>query len=311
MGGKTHVTVEERKEAVAECYKKFNKYLLSPRPKGSVLNNLECYIVAKAAQETVTHYTYDQLPANVCMRPGTDFFAWMEKSNPMLSFSTSLSNDKVSFLVMTVHAIARHQHRLDEKWYLRTMDEIDRLYLSDVEFASEEAKSVKCASLFCEIVTMQSISKGLQFNYLANGHDIPDLPSLEEVEAANQRNPGPFEPFDLMSFLSNVRRDSKVSDYSPFFTYEDINKESPEWIGLDELLQSWFSKAVATSFQPRICSYMAPFDAKVMMEIMYVLYIGDTEKKEFKTLASRCEGITRTQLETTAAAYTGAVDCGF
>jgi len=275
------------------------------------LNNLEIFIVATAAREAVDCPSCNELPAKVSWRPGTDFHAWMAKSDCKLSFSTSLGEEKTSFLVKTVHAIARHQHRLDESWYLKTLDDIYRLYLSDVQFPSEEAKRVKCSSLFCEIVTMQSTSKGLQFHYLASGEDVPSLPSLKDIEDFTAKNPGPYEPFDMMSFLSSVRRESKVSDYSPFYIFEDINKESPEWMNLDELLQNWFAKAVSSSFQPRICSYMAPFDAKVMMEIMCTLYIPDNEKKCFKTLKSRCEGVTRYQLESTASAYTGSVDCGF
>jgi len=306
------ISVNQRKQDVAESFSDFKKHILSPRPKGSVLNNLECLGIAMSVRETNSSHYPGEIPTNACLRPGTDFFAWLQ--NVKCEFPPSIpisSDEKRIFLARTVHAVGRYQQRLDKKWYFKTLEEIKKLYLSEATFRSDEAKEVKAVSIFCEIVTILATSKGFHMHYLASGEEVPDLPNVEEVEAVVKNHPGPYEELDMMSFLTNLRRDESVSEWSPFYIYEDIDKESVEWKTMTEYEKRWFAKSIPNEIQPRICSYLAPFDAKVLMDTMWVLYIKNEEKKYMKQLPSRCEGVSRIQLETVSAGYTGAVDCDY
>merc|ERR1712071_588090 len=110
------VSIKDRYADISDMIQIFQEHLLSPRPLGSVLSNLECFGIAKCAREAVFCKVCDELPASVCWRPGTDFYAWMNDRN----FSIPLEFDdkeKGAFITRTVHAIIRHQHRLDKNWY--------------------------------------------------------------------------------------------------------------------------------------------------------------------------------------------------
>jgi len=223
--------------------------------------------------------------------------------------SIDISEEKGDFLAKTIHAIVGHQHRLDENWYKMTLKEILKIFEGDKGSMEEESVRVRCHQIFCEIMTIAVASCAIQMTYMALNEDIPALPNEEEAEKATKSS-GPVEEFDMMSFLTKVNWTTTVSDWSPYYTEKEINMESKEWKSLSESDQKWFLRSLS-QFSPRICSYLAPFDTKIMMEVMCCLYIEDVDKKIMTTFHNKCDGVTRSQVEAVAAGYAGAVNCAF
>ena len=316
------LSVEQRKADLLEVAQNFNRHLTSPRPRGSVLTNLDCWHVATIAREAVFCKHNDELPVDVCFRPGsTAFVSWMdEKSKSTYSgtFTGEKKTDKKKeFLVKTIHAVVRHQHRLpvDDIWYKSRMEGIHSIFLSDEDLKpdADEGISIRCHQILCEILAISLGSLAIQTLYLgmSGKNDVPSLPSIEEVMDATNKNPFPPEPLDMTSLCHKIQRDAEVSDYSPFFVRENINVESPEAQSMDPMFLAWLQKTTRTSVQPRICMYLAPYDAKELMNIMHAYYLQEKDRANLSTFDCKCDGITRYQLEVVAATYTRAVNCHF
>merc|ERR1712071_294412 len=256
----------------------------------------------------------DTLPSNVCLRPGFDIFAWMEKADikcPVsLNDTKDINEDKSTFLTKTAHAIVRHQHRLDGKFYNCTLKKIHSIFLGGNDSFEEEATQVRCHQILCEILAIMVASHGLQMAYLAAGEEVPELPSIEQVKKISADYPAPKE-LNMMSLLKTVHRDSSVSDWSPYYSAVDIDLDSPkcETLGAQNIKSLQID--IKHIFQPRIALYFAPIDTFATMAVMSVLYINDLDKGNMGTFSSKCGGINRFQLESVAAGYTGAVDCSF
>lgn len=318
--GPKGISLQQRKSNILNSVHEFNTYLTSPRPDGSVLTNAECVSVAECAREAAFCPGCDELPADVCWRPGTDFYAWMMESNcckHSLSscfpyIKTEKDNEKYSFLARTVHSIVRHQHRLDENWYKCTLGCIKSLFMGSQQNENDEAVQVRCHQILCEILCISVTSHAIQMLYLGVADDIPDLPNQDDVEKALK----PFKDhkvntFDFMSFLKTVRRDNIVSDWSPFFTSKDIDDESPEYKRMDKSILEFMRKQHRGSRSPHTAIFFAPSDARAMLNVFEVLYLAGKEKMSMTTFPSKCGGITRFQMETVAAAYSGAVACKY
>lgn len=311
------ISIEERKAYILEAVEKFHKHLLSPRPPGSVLSHLQRLGVAKCAQEAVFCSKCDELPDGVCLKPGTDFYALMKDANlsstssdgtELFPPSSNTSDDKKEFLVQTVHAIVRHQHRLDKNWYNSTLHSIASLFLAGNISMTSEATLVRCHQILCEILCLTATSHSIKAIYLAMGEDSPKLPSQKEVECISSST---VEDFDFMSFLKTIRRDDAVSNRSPYYLKQDINVESPEYEAMSEPDKSWLFNAVKMAYHPRINVYFAPVDAKVMTDFVDAVHIDEQERKKFEKFERKCNGVTRFQVETVAAAFSGQVNCAF
>lgn len=316
------LSVEERKADLLELAQNFSKHLLSPRPRGSVLTNLDCWHVANIAREAVFCKHNNELPIDVCFRPGSkDFIFWMDnkcKSTYNGTFSGEENADaKKEFLVKTIHAVVRHQHRLpvDEIWYKSRIEGIHSIFLSDKDPKPDvdEHVNIRCHQILCEILCISLTSHAIQTLYLgmSGTNDVVNLPSIEEVIDATNKNPFPPEPLDITSLCHEIQRDTEVSDWSPFFVCENINVESPEAQSMDPSFLAWLQKTTRTSVQPRICIYLAPYDAKELMNIMHSYYLQEKDRANLSTFDCKCDGITRYQLEVVAATYTRAVNCHF
>jgi len=306
-----YTSIRERKASFRNTADTYKKYILSPRPNGSVLNNMECVCVARCAREAA--FCGDELPSGVCMKPGIDFFEWMQNSKNAVSkeINEYVGGEKGIFLTRTIHAIILHQHRLDKKWYEKTLLAIPSIFLVDKMGAmTQEEITIKSTAIFCEILAIATASHGIQMACIANQEKILELPSVEEAIKISKSYPTP-EDFNMVSFLKKVRRDEKVSDWSPYYLTEDIDLESPECKKMSKKDLDNILLHVKHLQQPRICSYMAPIDAMAMMEVMFDLYISHSDKGEFGEMSSRSKGVNRVHLETVASGYAKAVNCGF
>jgi len=315
------ITVEERKTNILRAFDKFYKHILTPRPPGSVLNNLQCLGVAKCAQEAVFCKSCDTLPSSVCWRPGTDFYAWISKrelskidadGKPLFLPSSDTSDEKVEFLIHTIHAIVRHQHRLDKNWYKKTLTSIASIFLcpnENVKDMDDEGIQIRCHQIFCEIVTILATSSLFHTLFLAFGESIPKLPDEEAVQKVsytfNQKE------FNILSFLHKVRRDPTVSDWSPFFISKDINLKSKECKEMNKSDLDFLIKECRAKFPPRVAIHFAPVDSKIMSECVDSIHMGPDRMNNLGTFSDKCGGFTRFQMETITSAYTSALDCAY
>ena len=71
------------------------------------------------------------------------------------------------------------------------------------------------------------------------------------------------------------------------------------------------SDKLELSRSPHTAIFFAPSDARAMLNVFEVLYLAGKEKLSMTTFPSKCGGITRFQMETVAAAYSGAVACKY
>jgi len=304
------LTPEARKKNILNVTSKFSPYLLSPPPPGSVLNCLERLAVAYIAREAITFV--DGLPDDVCTRPNFNFYNWMKNSKISFSFpkASNTSEEKQGLLVKTVHAIIRHQHRIDKDWYKNTLQEIQSIFLrSGKSEETEEATKVRCHQIFCELMCIAITSSSIQMYFMTLDEKVLDLPTFEEGEKVSKSHPV-AKDLNMMSLLNQVHWDPEsVSEFSPHYTTKDVNKESPEFKEMGKALTPLFLKAVGHG--PRLCFGFAPYDNVTMMEVVKTLYIADKEMLNFRSFDNKCNGVTRFQLESIAAGYTGAVNCDF
>lgn len=304
MSGKG-LTVEERKADILKLVDEFNAHLLSPRPVGSILNNRDCVKVAIFAREAVHCSACDEVADDVCLRPNTDIYELMQGMN----CAGDTTDVKDVFLINIVHAIVRHQHRLDEQWYKSVLNSIQSLFLTEEEKSmDEETIQVRCHTILCEILSLAVSSNGIHMTFLVLGEDVPKLPSDEEVEAVMKSYSPPGE-FNIMSFLSNVRRNTSESLWSPYFIYEDINLESPESKVIGEEFLKYLEKSLGVG--PRICMYFALYDCRMMMDVMNVLYVKNEDMANLKAFDYKCAGVSRFHMESVSAGYTSAVSCDY
>lgn len=308
------LTIHQRKENIAKLVARFNTHILTQRRPESVLNNVECLGIAMCAREAVfCSSTCTKLPAGVCWRPGTNFYEWLQKTECEFPVSVDISDEKRSFLAKMVHAIIRHQHRLDENWYDKTLSEIESIFLADWndDGLDGDMRKVRCHAAFCEILNMAAASHGIHMFYISIGENAPDLPTIEEARKVvecgeNSSN----EKFDFNSFFKKVQRNPGVSKWSPYFKKDDINENSPEFQSLSKPLQDFLIRNVGRG--PRICIFFAFMDAQIVADINVTFYRDELlDKMAMVTMHGKCKGITRFQLETVATGYTGAVDCAF
>lgn len=313
---KKGLSPEERKANILNVVMKFNEYMSDPRPPGSVLNNIELLAVAKCARKAHTCKSCDNLPDDVCTKPNFDIYKWIEKANISFDFPTSseTSEEKEKFLVNAVHAVIRHQHRLDETWYKKTQSKIQSIYLDDKSGNhvdvndSDEATKIRCHQIFCEIFSMAITSHVIQMVYVAMGEDVPDLPSYEKVEKKTKPFPV-VKDFDFMSFLHSIPRDKNTSDYSPYVMKKDINMESREFQEFTDEMKEWYPSTVGIG--PRMCINFAPYDNRMMMDVIKTLYVEDAELRNMRTFDKKCTGVSRFHLEAVSAGYTGHMKCEF
>jgi len=307
------ITPKERKEHVLKAVSKFTHHITSPPPPGSVLNSLERLAVARIAREAITFD--DGLSDNVCTRPDFDFFAWMENSSTSFTFpsTSNTGEDKQKLLVKIVYAIIRHQHRLNESWYRKTQSRIQSIFLQSGDSKdfidvnnSDVTTKIRCHQIFCEILTLAITSSAIQMYFMALNEKILDLPSFEEAEELNRSHPAAKE-LNMMSLLNEVHWDNTTSDYAPYIHEKDVNKESREFQDMDkEVKDLWVHKIGAG---PYACFCFAPYDLAVMVRIFECFYLQYKSFFYFGSFDEKCVGVTRFQLESVAAGYTGAVNC--
>jgi len=312
---KKGISPDKRKNNVFNVVSKFNPYLLSPPPPGSVLNCIERVAVACIAREAITYS--DGLPDNVCTMPNFNFYTWMEKASIHFDFpsASNTSEQKKELLLKSVHAITRHQHRLDEDWYRRTQSKIQSVFLNpnkkvdvvDVN-DSDVAAKLRCHQIFCEIMSIAIASSAIQMYFLTLDEKVPDLPTFEEAENSSKSHPA-TKDLNMMSLLKEVRWDDEVSDFAPYLKKEDVNKESTEYKEMEDDIAKGYINIVGKG--PRLCFTFSPNDNIMLMDIVKCYYIKDEDMKNFWSFSDKCDGVTRFQLETIATGYSDAVECDY
>ena len=321
------LTTDQRRVNILKAVKIFNDHLKSRRPLGSALNNLQCLGIAMCAREAVSCEACSNLPQDVCLRPGTNFFNWMErnsnikgKENPATLFpaSSETSNEKALLLINLVHAIVNHQHRLDEVWYNSALSAIEKAFLPPANLTNEdsdidlESVTVRCHQILCEILAMIVSSHMLNMSFMAMGEKVPALVSIEEVEKASKSYP-PIVPTRRMNLIKGVTRDKSIALWSPFFCDKDIDKESLEFKDMGEPVKKWLMRFTnGGHFKgPQFCNFFSPVDAKVQFDMQRILYVGPADAAFKTTFKTKCDGVTRYQVEVVAASYAEGVSCDF
>jgi len=203
-------------------------------------------------------------------------------------------------LMNIIHAMINWQSKLDTEWYLDCINTLLSCGILDnyIEHndCGDDKKELELAShaVFSEIIILTSASHGIHTTFLALGTDIPPLPTWEDIEEAP-------EPLNIRysSLLHRVRRNKEsISEVSPYFTKRDLNRSSPEYHGLKEVIEQMTFAPL-----PYICVQFAFHDSIMLDKMLSTFYLSPVEMalhwNELDT-SKRCSSVMRSDVETLA-----------
>lgn len=232
-----------------------------------------------------------------------------ETTFPVPPTTTSDVDESIKACLMNIiHAMINWQSKLDTQWFVDCLNALQSCgildnYIEHNDCGDDDKKELELAShsLLCEIIILTSVSHGIHTTFLALGIDIPPLPTWEEI--ADDATPGPLN-IRYSSLLRRVRRNKEsISEVSPYFTKRDLNRSSPEYHGLKEVIEQMTFAPL-----PYICVQFAFHDSIMLDKMLTTFYLAPVEMalhwNELDT-SKRCSSVMRSDVETLAG------KCGF
>lgn len=319
------ITPERRIQHLQQLAAGFSTYLKTTP--GTILTpelRLGVAICARDALLKCKSGCHRELKQEVCLRPGTSFYAYCRDMQHEPPFPTppksSHRKSAIDYCLLNiVHAVICHQNRLDEIWYKDALAALKSCGILD-----EYANQLKCVDVedemhlashaaFCEIVLLAAVSHGLHSTFLSLGsllvHDdmiVPSsLPSWEEMEGA----PEPSN-IQFSSLLHRVRSKGPFDSHAPCFYRSDLNKHSPEYAKVEK--EVW--EKIPNRPTPDICTSFSPRDNVMFMQFLGAMYLTPLEiLLDWSELnsAKHCSSVTRFDLETIAGAVAAEHKCDY
>jgi len=306
MGSSTpNLSVKEKQEQLKSTHRVLRAHLLEAP--GAVLNSSIRLAVAKCAQTCTKCKGCDELPMDACLMPGAKFFEVLKGFKHDIdqdNFPQAMDIKIKNLLTNLVHAIVRHQNRLDKEWYddtIKDLQECNQLNL----------KGTMANTAFCEIVTIASMSHGVKLLYTLLEEDAPDLPSFEDLS----QSPQPME-IDITKMLKTktIIRNKECIANAPYILTADVDQNCPEFAKIPQAYHEKFIQAAVQDMTPFLALSMSPIDLAVFNGMFTnILYLGDQDFIKFNSLNPRhhCAGVTRFDLEIVATEVARTVSCGF
>jgi hypothetical protein len=246
------VTPLQRQESLESVAAALNDHLKGVP--GTVLQAKIRLGIAKCAQQAVWCEGCNGLvvPAGTCLRPDGVKFAKLcadldhhggpasKSYDSCLSCSQSadevtvfpfehckLESSQVSLLTSIVHAIVRHQGRLDKQWYADTIQALKASQIVPQVRKEDDPDAILAINAaFCEITYLAAMTHGIHMVFLLLDKNMPALPSFEEIPAS-------LEPLgihfpSLLLKQRQVQQNDKVA-FAPYFLAKDIDTKSAEF----------------------------------------------------------------------------------
>mmetsp|Transcript_37929 Transcript_37929/g.55922 ORF Transcript_37929/g.55922 Transcript_37929/m.55922 type:complete len:309 (-) Transcript_37929:733-1659(-) len=304
-----NMTPEGRQAVLESSAELFHTHLTGTA--GTILTAKLRLAVAKCARTALWCQGCNDIPQRTCLRDATRFHALCQdlQHNDDNSFP-ELSQEASQVLVNMIHAIVRHQHRLDKTWHTQTIAALKKANIVDND---NDPHTIH--ALFCSIVLITAVSHGIQILFLVLDTPVPPLPTLEQVEKGA---PDPLNP-QFASFVKNVRQDEKVA-LSPYFCKKDLDTNSPEFQRvLEERDRNTFLKIIQY-FQPVVAGCFAPAELIMFWDFGLKVYLAAFGSPAFfpSIFFSRkldrkhhCASVSRHDIELVADAITEELQCAY
>jgi len=326
-------TAEGRRQAIESTAALFRDHLLTSP--GTVLPSAVRLGIAKCAAAALTCDGCDDLARDACLAKSVSFAdvcADIDHTCAVCDlFPTDLcdlSSDAAAALTSSVHAIVRHQGRLNETWYQDTIDAFQRTGVVGKGFREgdddgggkdDPERTAVCAA-FCEVAFLSACASGVQVMRMIvdvafrTDPDAPKpalLPTWKELSEASLPEPlGPHFP----SFLRRgVRRDADVA-FAPYFLSADVDVKHPEFLRLPVDVQNLLSGLPDTKGPLLPASCFAPTDFLLFERLAPLMYIplSDVIKLHKPLEPTRnCPTVSRHDLEAVAGSLAQAFLCSY
>jgi hypothetical protein len=127
-----HVSVADRQGVLLKLCTKFNEHLRTVP--GVYLSTQVRLGIAQCAQAALTCDQCSELPRDACLRPGANFDSHCSRMHQDCPLSWSeffpeafcqIQPETAKMLCDIIHAIVRHQHRLDKLWYTTVLSQLE------------------------------------------------------------------------------------------------------------------------------------------------------------------------------------------
>ena len=302
------VTAEERRLALEGTADDFCTHLKTAP--GAVLSPNLRLGVAACARDALVCKACDALPPDTCLAKGTDFMSICKGHKVDVFKPTTLKDKDVLILVNLVHAIIRHQGRLDEAWYNKTINFIQSSgLLASYPHKDEEGKLLGCRAIFSEVLALSAAYQAIQMVFFGLGKNSPPpLPSRKDMAGA----PGPAN-IHFPSLLHRVRFSKAVRD-TPFYIWHDINTESPEFSkitpegrDMQHYIQEDLSPFCGTCFAPEDSAFIG----RNISDVMYCKGVDVLFAYQPLDYKIHCSSVQRCQLEFVSLAVAETHSCAF
>jgi len=220
--------------------------------------------VAKCARAALSCKGCDSLPPDVCLRPGTKFAGTCAKMEH-IAFPAGPPPPLADVLVNLVHAVVRHQSRLDEAWFQDTLSALDG---SEVfGSATPEDRETALYSVFNEIVVLAAVSHGIHIGHRCLLEPLPPLPTNAPSSAATP---------SMLNFKALLKRqprkDTSVAN-CPHFLFQDLDQSSPEFQKISAPARKLLADIQTNNKWPIVCAAWAPEEQLLITGLMHAYYI--------------------------------------
>ncbi len=268
-------TIEGRKDALREFAIKFVKFLEKDPSIGFLNPNHRLFVVQEARSPA--------LSCEACKNHlGTCF---LDISDSLAAFHKKGENEKkctkLDCLIRIVHAVINFQSSLDEKWYLDAIKDIESSSLASRTLSSEDSQMAlaPCYAAFAEIVSLCTISHGLNVAFQMLGMEEPSLPTSMAATASTS--------LDFSSMLKNPLRFKNFYDgVVPYFLWKDVDPNS-------DVMKNFNNETLAqlpeylSSDLPTCGLYMALQDSIMFHDFVEVGYLS-SRKVRFMLKRQNC-----------------------
>ena len=208
--------------------------------------------------------------------------------------------------------VINRQDDLDAVWYQDSVATLRDAFEGYDDIGTGEEADLACRAAFCEVLLIAAASHGIRVAFLALGVDVPPLPTWGELATGGEGgrvHPPPADAIRFSSLLRRVRRDEGAA-IAPYFLRRDVDAASPEYAKVDggvwDGMMFWPT--------PCMCTVFAPHDNAMFCGLLKTFYLsGGQMVRVWNTLdpSTRCPSVSRSDLETVAAAVASAHGCGF
>ena len=309
----TTKTVAERQAQVEEAAKQFASHLMTGQ--GAQLEAPQRWFVCAVAVAALDCSGCATLRTDACLKPGLDAHQLLgnlkhAELTPDVVKQLNLDEKQVHVITTIVHSLINHQGRIDEGWHDAVLSAI-----KEANIIPNNSTESQCQSALVEIIVLACLAHSYHVAFLfmgkQQGWEVPPIASIKDAPKLLQEPR--FDPQNMLKPGQSLQRDDTIAR-SAFFVASQVDRNASTFTSFSKEAQDGML-FFADSAVPWVCCSLVPQYAPLLLQAAETLYYDSNQLAflfSFLTIrAEKCPGVTRHDMETVAAALTGAHSCAY